>query len=76
MRRDCTISLHGAWYEVATALRGREVEVRFDPAAPPATPLEIWHQGKFVAAARRLDKHANASTFASRNYEHTRARSF
>jgi len=39
--------------------------LRFDPGAPPARGVEVWHDEKFVARATPLDAYANC--FVRRN---------
>jgi len=48
-------------------LRGRLVELRFDPFA--WRRVEIWMDGKFVGLARRCDKQLNSKTYTDRDYE-------
>ena len=65
VQRDRTISLNGTVFEVDAALVGQTVTLRFDPAAPPARGIEVWHQDKFIARATPLDAYANC--FVRRN---------
>jgi putative transposase len=58
VRRDSTFLLHRRLYEAPPHLAGKTVEVRFDPL--DASPVEIWFQGKFEAAARPVDPVANS----------------
>ncbi len=58
--KDRTLSLHGSVYEVDAALVGENVTVRYDPAAPPGRPVEIWHDGQQHQLAKPLDAYANA----------------
>lgn len=60
VQKDQTLSLHGAVYEVDAALISENVTVRYDPAAPPGRPVEIWHDGHHVQLAKPLDAYANA----------------
>lgn len=60
IQKDRTLSLHGAVYEVDAALISENVTVRYDPAAPPGRPVEIWHDGHHVQLAKPLDAYANA----------------
>ncbi len=59
VQRDRTISLHGTLFEVDAALVGQTVILRYDPSAPPARGIEVWHDGHFVARATPLDAYAN-----------------
>jgi putative transposase len=59
VQRDRTVSLNGTVFEVDAALIGETVTLRFDPAAPPARGVEVWHQDRFIARATPLDAYAN-----------------
>lgn len=59
VQRDRTVSLNGIVFEVDAALVGEIVTLRFDPAAPPARGVEVWHQERFIARAAPLDTYAN-----------------
>ena len=59
VQRDRTVSLNGTLYEVDAALVLQTVVLRYDPAAPPARGVEVWHEGRFVERARLLDAYAN-----------------
>lgn len=65
VQRDRTVSLNGTVFEVDAALVGETVTLRFDPAAPPARGVEVWHKDKFIARAMPLDAYANC--FVRRN---------
>jgi transposase InsO family protein len=65
VQRDRTVSLNGTLFEVDAALIGHTVTLRFDPSAPPARGVEVWHEEKFVARASPLDAYANC--FVRRN---------
>jgi len=65
VQRDRTVSLNGTVFEVDAALVGQTVTLRFDPAAPPARGIEVWHLDRFVARAQPLDAYANC--FVRRN---------
>lgn len=67
VRRDATISLAGKIFETPVALRGREVEVRYDPFA--FARVEIWLNNRFIANAKLCDKYLNSRTFDKENYE-------
>lgn len=68
VRKDATISLEGSLWEVATHLRGTEVQVRYDPFLENRQ-LEIYRNGKPVGSATPCDKNYNAHYFKSSNYE-------
>lgn len=54
--RDRTVTLDGVAFEVDAALVGLPVVLRFDPArAPDKRTVEVWHLGKRVELARKLD---------------------
>jgi transposase InsO family protein len=59
VQRDRTVSLNGTVFEVDAALVGEKVTLRYDPAAPPARGVEVWHAGQFIARAQPLDAYAN-----------------
>lgn len=62
VQRDRTVTLDGAAFEVDAALVGETVQLRYDPAtAPTKRTVEIWHKGKRVERARRVDVLANCS---------------
>jgi len=59
VQRDRTVSLNGTLFEADAALIGHTVTLRYDPGAPPARGVEIWHDETFVARATPLDAYAN-----------------
>ncbi len=64
--RDRTVTLDGVAFEVDAALVGQVVTLRYDPArAPNKRTVEVWHQGKRIEIARRLDALSNC--FVRRN---------
>ena len=65
VQRDRTVSLNGTLFEVDAALIGHTVTLRYDPSAPPARGIEVWHDAKFVGRATPLDAYANC--FVRRN---------
>ena len=56
--RDRTVSLRGVLYEVDALLVGCTVTLRFDPTRP-GRPVEVWHKGRKVELARKVDAYAN-----------------
>jgi len=58
VQKDRTVSLHGVLYEVDAVLVGESVTLRYDPHKL-GRPIEVWHQGKKVSIARRVDAYAN-----------------
>jgi transposase InsO family protein len=70
VRRDATISLDGKMFEVPVSLRGRIVEVRFDPFGYGR--VEVYLDEKKVGNAVLLDKELNSRNFKLENYEHNR----
>jgi transposase InsO family protein len=68
VRKDATISIEGSLWEVATHLRGAEVQVRYDPFVENKQ-LEIYQNGKVAGSATPCDKNYNARHFKSSNYE-------
>ena len=59
VQRDRTVSLNGTLFEVDAALVGHAVTLRYDPGAPPARGVQVWHEDKFVSRATPLDAYAN-----------------
>ena len=68
VRKDATISIEGSLWEVATHLRGTQVQVRYDPFLENKQ-LEIYQNGKCAGSATACDKNYNAHYFKSSNYE-------
>lgn len=66
VQRDRTVSLNGTVFEVDAALVGETITLRFDPAAPPARGVEVWHHNQFVARAKPVDAYANCFVRRSR----------
>jgi putative transposase len=56
--RDRTVSLRGLLYEVDALLVGQTVTLRFD-ATQSNRPVEVWHKGRKVEMAKRVDLYAN-----------------
>ena len=67
VRLDATISLEGTLWEVPVHLRGRRVQLRYEPFQ--WSVVEVWYQDKFAGLCRRCDKHLNAKTYGSADYE-------
>jgi putative transposase len=67
VRLDATISLEGALWEVAVHLRGRRVQLRYEPFE--WSRVEVWYEDKFVGLARRCDKELNSRTYTDTDYE-------
>ena len=65
VQRDRTVSLNGTLFEVDAALVSHTVTLRYDPSAPAARGVEVWHDEKFVGRATPLDAYANC--FVRRN---------
>jgi putative transposase len=65
VQKDRTVSLRGVIYEVDAALVGEAVTLRFDPSRP-GRPIQVWHRGKHVQQAKRLDAYANCFVKRSR----------
>jgi putative transposase len=59
VQRDRTVSLSGTLFELDAALVGQTVTLRYDPSAPAARGIEVWHEGRFIERARQLDAYAN-----------------
>jgi len=67
VRKDATITLGGALWEVATHLRGRVVTVHFEPVN--WSRVEVWLGDRFIGPAQRCNKHLNSQLPSSNNYE-------
>ncbi len=65
VQKDRTVSLNGVVYEVDAALVGQNVTLRYDPAAAPRRPIQVWHQGRREHLAKVVDAYANC--FVKRN---------
>ena len=60
VQKDRTVTLDGVAFEVDAALVGERVALRFDPARrPDKRTVEVWHQGRRIETARRVDALAN-----------------
>ncbi|MGH8654739.1 MAG: Mu transposase C-terminal domain-containing protein [Gammaproteobacteria bacterium] len=59
VQKDRTVSLNGVVYEVDAALVGQNVTLRYDPAAPPGRPVQVWHERQQIQLAKRLDAYTN-----------------
>lgn len=58
VQKDRTISLHGVLYEVDALLVGETIILRYDPRKL-GRPIEVWHKGKKISLAHRVDTYAN-----------------
>jgi transposase InsO family protein len=67
VRRDATISLNGRMFEVPVSLRGRKVDVHFDPFTYER--MELYVEEKKVGDATPLDKEINSRTYRLENDE-------
>jgi hypothetical protein len=60
VQRDRTVALDGVAFEVDAALIGERITLRFDPTRKPdKRTVEVWHQGRHIQTARRVDVLAN-----------------
>jgi hypothetical protein len=67
VRKDATISLGGALWEVPPHLRGQIVTVAFDPVH--WTRVDLWFRDQSLGSARRCNKHLNAQLRSSNDYQ-------
>jgi putative transposase len=67
VRLDATVSLHGLLWEVPVHLRGRLIELRYDPFGWQR--VEVWLQDTFVALAKRCNKNLNSKTYSDQDYD-------
>jgi transposase InsO family protein len=66
VQKDRTVTLDGVAFEVDAALVGEHVMLRFDPGRrPDKRTVEVWHHGRRIEVARRVDALANC--FVKRN---------
>jgi type II secretory pathway predicted ATPase ExeA len=65
VRRDSTFKLRGQFYEAASALEGKTIEVRFDPL--DLSKVEIYFQGEAQGVARPVDAVVNAQLPSSKS---------
>lgn len=60
VQKDRTVTLDGVAFEVDAALVGERVTLRYDAARrPDKRTVEVWHDGRRVEIARRVDVLAN-----------------
>jgi transposase InsO family protein len=67
VRLDATVSLKGQLWEVPVHLRGRVIELRFNPF--DWARVEVWREDKYVAVAKRCDKQLNSKTYTDTDYD-------
>jgi putative transposase len=67
VRLDATVSVQGHLWEVPVHLRGRIIELRFNPFN--WVRVEIWHEDKYVGLAHRCDKRLNSKTYTDTDYD-------
>ena len=67
VRKDGTVRLDGALYEVPLSLRALKIQLRLEPWR--RTRIEVWYQDKFMGLARRAPLHLNAENGGSHAYE-------
>ena len=67
VRLDATISLDGRLWEVPVHLRGRLIQLRYDPFNWQR--VEIWLQDTYVGLATRCNKILNSKTYSDRDYD-------
>ena len=59
VQKDRTVSLNGVVYEVDAVLVGERVTLRFDPAAAPGHPVQVYYEGEPFGLAKPVDLYAN-----------------
>ena len=67
VRLDATVSLQRQLWEVPVHLRGRVIELRFNPF--DWARVEVWREDKYVALAKRCDKQLNSKTYTDTDYD-------
>ena len=61
VHRDGTITLDSVLFELPATLIGQRVTLRYDPQPPPRhRRLVVYHDGRCLGEARRVDSYANA----------------
>ena len=65
--RDSIVSLGGVFFEVPSILRGKTVDISYDPH-PPLEKIEIRCGGKEYGEARLLDLYANTKIKRTRDH--------
>ncbi len=67
VRRDGTVRLGNALYEVDLSLRTLEVQLRFDPFA--LDRIEVYYRGNSYGLAKRVNAHLNSQLPGGAHYE-------
>ena len=67
VRLDATISLEGKTWEVPAHLRGRLIQLRYDPFN--WRRVEIWLNDAFLGLATLCNKILNSKTYTDRDYD-------
>jgi transposase InsO family protein len=67
VRRDATFSIDGHLFEAPAALRGRPVDVHYDPFG--WSRLDLYWNGQLMGQAHPCDKQANARRSRKEDYE-------
>lgn len=68
VRKNGTIRLHNRLYEVNLSLRGRRIELHYDPFDANSIP-DVYHQGHYVGHAQPANLHLNSQLPDGQNYE-------
>jgi transposase InsO family protein len=72
VRKNGIIRIDNKIYEVDLSLRGRRVEVRYDPFAPGESRPEIYHKGHYICSANPVDLRLNSQLDQRRDYNDRR----
>ena len=67
VRLDATVSLEGQLWEVPVHLRGRLVQLRYDPF--DWERVEVWLEDEYVALAKPCNKQLNSKTYTDHDYD-------
>ncbi|MCH7483298.1 MAG: DDE-type integrase/transposase/recombinase [Chloroflexi bacterium] len=67
VRKDGTVRFAGRFYEVRAELVGKQVELRFDPREPLASPPRVFLDDAFVCDSVPLDRLRNTMRKRRRN---------
>jgi putative transposase len=71
VRKNGVIRIDNQLYEVDLSLRGRRIELRYDPFAAAAEP-DIYHQGHYIGQAKVADLQLNSQLDYRRDYQDRR----
>lgn len=74
VRKNGIVRINNQYYEVDLSLRGRRIELRYNPFAQGKQTPEVYHQGRYVGVATLVDFHLNSDLNCRRDYNDERAK--